>query len=359
MLGRVYFHSPIRAMSDSTSNILGGVIGALQSSQSCRPVHLSEGEYFINARSAIHAIIANRDSRQAWLPSYLCDSVLIPFRQCGIPVRFYPVDASLESSETDWISEVKSSDIVLGINYFGLAPFPHFNRLRDTGACLIEDLSQALFQPRDPDVDFAVYSLRKFLPVIDGGLLTARPPNSLPTPSRDAEDESFFGPAAAAFFGRGLADIGDVEGGDWFGAFRRGEELTPTAPVAMSKASRWILRELIDFKSIEMRRRRNFGILLESLSAFLPLMKIALDRVPLGFPVVVANREELIPTLYASEIFPPIHWPLRHFLPEQFRESHSLADSILTLPCDQRFSVEQMSRLSEIVLKHAKPLSTI
>lgn len=343
-------------MSDSISNIIGGVIGAQLSVPSAAPRHLADAGYFVNARSAIHAVIAQRGFRQAWLPSYLCDSILIPFNQCGVPFRFYPVDDKLACPDTSWISEVGVNDVVLGINYFGLVPFPHFSRLRETGACLIEDLSQALFQSRDTDADFAVYSLRKFLPVIDGGLLTAKTPDSSPVPLRNAETATFFGPAATAFYGRGLADLGIDGDFDWFGAFRQGEELTPTGPVAMSKASRWIFHKMIDFESIRIRRMRNFEVLQEALRGFLPPTPFAEDAVPLGFPIVVSNRQELLPELYASGIFPPVHWPLRHFLPEAFHDSHRLSDAILTLPCDHRYSMEQMSWQAEIVLKHATPL---
>lgn len=56
-------------MSDSISNIVGGVIGAQHSDKSSVPGHLADAVYFVNARSAIYSIIAGRDCRQAWLPS--------------------------------------------------------------------------------------------------------------------------------------------------------------------------------------------------------------------------------------------------------------------------------------------------
>jgi hypothetical protein len=346
-------------MSDATSNIVGGVIGANYSTRSCVPVHLVDVCSFVNARSCIDAVIANRSFRMAWLPSYLCDSVLMPFSKHGCSVRFYPIDDTLECSDVSWISEVEESDVVLGINYFGLVPFPHFRILRETGACLIEDLSQALFQPRDPDADFAVYSLRKFLPVIDGGFLAARVPGSFLMPTQEAENELSFGPAAAAFFGRGLADLGVDKIFDWFGAFKKAEGLMPVGPVAMSKASRWIFNQVIDFESAQDRRKRNFSVLKELLGEFHPFQKIMTGAVPLGFPIVVADRRKLLSEFYSAGIFPPVHWPLRHFLPEKYYDSHRLADSILTLICDQRFSVEQMARQSELVVKHATPLFSV
>lgn len=341
-------------MQDETIEIIGGLLGARFARPSPVPAYLTGGTRFVNARSALAAALTGRKVRTAWIPSYLCESILDPLKASGTPFKFYPVNARLECHDDSWISEVSEDDVVLGIHYFGLLPFPHFGSLSASGACLVEDLSQALFQPRDPAVDFTFYSLRKFLPVMDGGLLFGIIPSEVPQPLDEAEQHSFFGPASAAFFGRGIADRGDDTKFDWFQSFRLGESLAPCGAIAISKTSSWIFDNLIDFESIETQRRLNFRVLHQHLESFSPFENLPNDAAALGYPIVVRDRKALLERLYASRIYPPIHWNLKGIVPSDFRESHLLASSILTLPCDHRYSWPQMEMQLEIVMNHAE-----
>ena len=50
--------------------------------------------WFLSGRSALEAIIADikkqRNVRRAWLPSWCCDSMILPFVKNEINVQFYP-----------------------------------------------------------------------------------------------------------------------------------------------------------------------------------------------------------------------------------------------------------------------------
>lgn len=71
--------------------------------------------------------------------------------------------------------------------------------------------------------------------------------------------------------------------------------------------------------------------------------------VPLGFPVRMAERDAARQRLFAEDIYPPVHWPIEDVVPPEFQSSHRLARWIMTLPCDQRCSPDDLDRALAIL----------
>jgi hypothetical protein len=82
-----------------------------------------------------------------------------------------------------------------------------------------------------------------------------------------------------------------------------------------------------------------------ALGEFALFPELTNDVVPLGFPVRFANRDQVRSALFASQIYPAIHWPVKDVVPETFTGSHLLARQILTIPCDQRYDQDTIDRL--------------
>ena len=81
-----------------TKKIIGGVPGIEMKSISSlggRLLAAGNGLYY-NARSALYAITQVSEFRRVWLPSYLCDTVLLPFEKAGVEYGFYSVTRSLD-----------------------------------------------------------------------------------------------------------------------------------------------------------------------------------------------------------------------------------------------------------------------
>lgn len=123
---------------------------------------------------------------EALLPAYLCDTLIGPFRQHGLTVRFYDVRPDLTVDVEDLGRRLTSrTRAVLFIHYFGfLQPEPvrrFFADLRRRGSgagvpLVLEDLTHAVWTdlPEGPVGDYAVASYRKFGLPFDGGFLWAR-----------------------------------------------------------------------------------------------------------------------------------------------------------------------------------------
>ena len=113
----------------------------------------------------------------------------------------------------------------------------------------------------------------------------------------------------------------------------------------MSELSAVLLLGGIDYATIATRRRRNFEVLAAALDDVALFTELPEHVVPLGFPIVVPNRDEVREAFFAERIYPPVHWPIASVVPEHFEDSHRLSANIMTLPCDQRYDERDMQRL--------------
>ena len=109
------------------------------------------------------------------VPAWICWSVLDPIRAVGAEPVYYEVDEHGAPVDVMGVPQVRAAVVV---HYFGFAqPLERLARLcRERGVILIEDCAHA-WLTRDQGApvgqlgDAAIYSLRKFLPIEDGGAL--------------------------------------------------------------------------------------------------------------------------------------------------------------------------------------------
>lgn len=120
------------------------------------------------------------DGPVVWLPDFFCNASLVPLRQSGARLMFYPVSAVMEpdAESCQRLAREQPPDIFVLVHFFGqpitvpwLVPF-----CAERGTWLIEDATHAL-QPTlgVGDVgDVVFYSPHKHLPVPDGSVLVVR-----------------------------------------------------------------------------------------------------------------------------------------------------------------------------------------
>jgi dTDP-4-amino-4,6-dideoxygalactose transaminase len=143
-------------------------------------------------RSAINHLIKilninNKDS--VLLPAYIAEGIIQPFIYNKIKIIFYQLDANLHP-DIDNISQIinRNDKIKLCIvNHsmgFEIKIDEIQNILKDKGIYLLEDCAQGLFSQYYGDNenfgnkgDFALFSLNKFIPVIDGAILISHVDN--------------------------------------------------------------------------------------------------------------------------------------------------------------------------------------
>ena len=326
------------------------------------PARFPEAQAVTSGRTAL-AILVEETPGPWLLPAYLCDSVLQPLRQAGVPFDFYPVGGDLRPrlDELERSVESQSPAVVLVIDYFGFPPSPEdggrLRALRE--ACLVvEDCVQGSLVEL-PDAaggaigDAAFTSFRKYLPVPDGGLLTGVRPRQLP-PAGASLRQRLLGQLLRGAWVSGEAEGPDAEA-TFLGLLEAGEAaLDDELPFeATSRLSERLIAGL-DLAEAASRRRANFGVLLEALEgseAVTPLLRDLRAGVsPLALPVRVGGgrRDALRAELVRRRVFCPVHWPLPPEIDEaRFPEEHRLASEMLGLPLDQRYGTADMRHLAD------------
>jgi len=167
------------ATNDATLTADGGAIQIPASASSrCR---LATG------RSALFHLIQRLPQSHAvtvLLPTYVAEGVIQPFLIAGFSVLFYrlqPDLSPLNEDLTTLLEQVQGVAVVVLIHYFG---FPaHSAELSSVLSryhpVVVEDCVHAPFttmsdgRPLAENADIALYSLNKFLPVVDGAILTS------------------------------------------------------------------------------------------------------------------------------------------------------------------------------------------
>jgi dTDP-4-amino-4,6-dideoxygalactose transaminase len=302
----------------------------------------------VSARAAIALLLDTIRPVKVWLPSYVC-AALFDVVACRARVCWYPVGADLRPADPSWLERVETDDVVVVVDYFGFpAPAELFEEARGRGAFVLEDASQALLTTGvGAQADAVVFSPRKFAGVVDGGVLRVAAADRLPMQPLAAAPDEWWRIALEAAMGRAAYDRGSGDR-SWFESFRRAENAVPDRPYAMSGLSADLLNA-IDFAEIAERRRSNYQCLQSRLRGRAVLPALSDGVVPLGFPVRLRHRDRVRQALFANDMFAPTHWRIDGLVPPDFTESLSLASAILTLPCDQRCSEDDMDRMAAVV----------
>jgi len=329
-----------------------GVEGDINNFQACEPSFMSGSRLlFLSARCAIQSLIENIRPPQVWMPSYLCCSMLDAVDQTLTRVEFFPIGDNLEIISMDWIGNLLPGSLVILIDYFG---FPcdqqSIKEVQARGAFVLEDASQALLSTHvGLHSDFVLFSPRKLVGVPDGGILQFRRENHifsqklLPPPREWWLKALECGIARREF---------DKFGGDrsWYDLFRQVEETYPLGPYRMSELSEALLESVFDYNAISEARRENYLYLAERLSDYALIKNLDEDTIPLGFPIIVHHRDEMMRILFKHLIYPPIHWNIDKCVPKNFILSHELSKKIMTIPCDHRLKRNDMIRIADVLV---------
>lgn len=139
--------------------------------------------FFALARNAMYAAcvaLGIKKNDDILTPAFDCDGALQPFTTIGCNLRFYRSDAfTFEADINDIKSKITpETKLIHVINHFGFPqPWKELLKLRkETGIPILEDNAYSLFSRYEGKRfgefgDIAVFSLRKNLPLIDGGIL--------------------------------------------------------------------------------------------------------------------------------------------------------------------------------------------
>lgn len=302
--------------------------------------------YYASGRTALYQILKSLTPirKRIWLPDYLCHTIVEAVIKAGYEYSFYELDACFMASSLSLESSgFMTRDIVLIINYFGLQDLTRVAKeVKDSfpGAIVIEDDVQAFFsffENTNPYADYRLTSLRKGLPVPDGGLVCTKMP--MPIMSQENTFSRFKLEAGVMKARRGDPGVKDD---DYLALFEKGEALIEENYEAEMSVDSKGLFFGIDFQKVKTRRKENAHFLLDGLRTLgiQTMLSVPEDKVPLFIPILLSDRDEIRRKMFSYQVFCPVHWPMSKSF--NLKRGSDMARNELSLIVDQRYTISDM-----------------
>lgn len=310
------------------------------------------------------------------LPAYMCDCVFLPFAHRGWEMVFYSVDRDMETAGEELFRLALEYDpgLIFIHPYYGTDTCAglrgQLSALRRSGILLMEDVTQSYYlEEAGKDADFVVGSLRKWYAVPDGGFVASDIPL--------AEDVLDPGEAYARerlvplvqkweYLKEKERRTGGALTAGWLP--RKAEYLRRNRSLEnaldgyqgvrrISSISAEILSK-VDEEDARRRRAENYHTLYQKICGMKRLWAVLPEeemQAPLYLPVYVKERDSLQRFLSERGIYAPVLWPVgeenKDFLEgdETYIFGHMLA-----LPVDQRYGIEEMAHIAEVLALYEK-----
>jgi len=291
--------------------------------------------YLNSGRTAFEYILLSLEHiDKVYLPYYTCDVVIDKLRKHNIPFSFYKINADLEC---DTEITLKENEYIIANNYFGIKD-EYIKSLADIyGNRLIIDNAQALYAPIIQNT-LAFYSPRKFVGIPDGGVAYCN------QASVTLEQDYSYNRCAH------LLKRIDVDSQSGYADFKGVSKELSMLPVrSMSKLTHALLCS-IDFETIKQKRKANFEMLHHVLKESNLLTIPATFACPMVYPYRTTNKE-LRQHLIKNNIFVATYWPNIIEWSHDVNSQVELAEQILPLPIDQRYTNDDMLQIIKTIHK--------
>lgn len=286
-------------------------------------------------RNALAYLIESKNIKKLYIPKFNCDCITDLCKRMNIDFDTYSIDKSFRPI---FNKELNAGEWFYLINYYGQISNTEIEVYKGKYKNIIVDNAQAYFQMPVEGTD-TLYTCRKFFGVSDGAILyTDKKLN------RKLDiDESFnrmrfvlgrFERSASEFY------IESSENNDLFD----NESIK-----YMSKLTQNLLHG-IDYGYVGKKRTTNFEYL-DKIFKDKNQLQLCTPNGAFMYPLLVSNGAEIRKELQQKKIYIPVLWP--NVLNECSEESieYNFAKNILPLPCDQRYSEEEMEYMSKLILE--------
>lgn len=329
--------------------------------------HIRDNEtVYLCGRTALDVIVEDAmksyEISSALLPSYCCHTMIEPFLQNDIDIRFYDVFVDDEGILTADVPASQKNELLYIMKYFGDTGIKYEGEggSLDGWTTSVEDLTHSCFTvDYSTHADYWFTSYRKWF-AVEGIAIAGKTDGRLPVGSK-GRNEAYYRLRNKAFLLKNQFMDGDpIEKSEFLDVFGKSESLLSRdyRNYGVGFEEVYELFKFLDkIEDVSQRRRDNARILIEGVSGISGI-KVFADfkdgkKCPLFVPIVVKDgrRDALRHYLISKDIYCPMHWPIS----EQHASISDRAKEIyaeeLSLVCDQRYGAEDMERIVQEIWK--------
>lgn len=312
---------------------------------------------YADGRQALIHLYQTQGWERLWVPEYFCYEVVESLKQAGLELRFYADwpgndndNKTLEATQKNHY--FKSTDAILRVNYFGTRSYRSPEKL--SVAAIIEDHTHDLIGgwAQNSSADWCIASLRKSLPIPEGGILWSPVGLTLPkAPERSEENERIASIRWDAMKLKTRYLNGDnVEKSAFRAGYVDTEGYFDTAPVcAIDEASREYLHSF-NIQEWYQRKRENWELLRDIKKDGVKVLKPE-DYGCYPFSLTLQfddiNKRDIVKkALIEKCIYPAILWSVP---PTGDGEIFVFSRTMLSIHCDTRYSKEDIVTMKSII----------
>lgn len=312
--------------------------------------------YYADGRQALIHLYRSQCWQRLWVPEYFCYDVVASLEESGLELAFYTDHPSNhnDSNELEAIQSkglFRKTDAILRVNYFGTRSFRKVDNLEIP---VVEDHTHDLIGEwaLKSTADWCIASLRKSLPLPEGGMLWSPLGLNLPkAPNVSEENEKI---AAIRWEAMKIKTLYLSEGNVEKVAFRTGfmdtEEYFDRADVcALDKQSSEYLTQF-DVRDWHNSKRKNWELLRDIKKDGVNVVHPeGMGCYPFSLVLIFESfdkRDRVRTELINNHVYPAILWPIPA---TQDSELLRFSRGMLSIHCDARYSTADIMQLKSII----------
>ncbi|WP_295072627.1 hypothetical protein [Ruminococcus sp.] len=283
-------------------------------------------------RNAFAYLIESRNIKKICFPKMMCDSNDKVLSDYDLDVRYYSIGKDLKMEDIT----LNDDEWLYVVNYYGQLSDEYIRLLKQKYDRLIIDNAQAYFQRPAAGID-TIYTCRKFFGVSDGAILYTDSKLDREFPYDESYKRINF-----------LVGRFERTASEFYSEYAANNDVFFDEPLKrMSKLTENLLHG-IDYDFIEKRRTENFGYYHEALAS---VNKLDLN-IPSGafmYPLYIEDGARIKEKLRDMKIYTPTLWPNVLDMCNKQDTEYDLAENIIPLPCDQRYSYDEINYVIEAI----------
>ena len=299
-------------------------------------------EYYSNliglnsGRNAFLFFVKAKNIKKIYIPVFLCDSIANICIRENIEFEKYHINSYFEPIINKTIMQ---DELVYIVNYYGqLTPSAIANFQSKFNNILIDNVQ--CFYTKPIEGVPTIYSCRKYFGVPDGGYLYCQNINLMEL-KKDSSHLRM----------KHLLGRKHESAKKHYDEYLENEKLIYNLPILfMSDETKKIMMNIDNLKIIEIRNK-NYDYLSKRLNS-LNCMQLLANDGPFCYPLMIRNGYRLRQHLIKHNVFVPRLWPGIEKECNSFEKKMSL--NVLPIPCDQRYSIKEMSYICDIIEAYVK-----
>lgn len=310
-------------------------------------------QWFDFGRTAIkHIPIGNG---KVLLPEFICKSVIDCFKENTIV--FYKIDENLRIDFDDLLNRIDSSvEIIYITHYFGyIQDLNSLLMIREIanrdGIKIVEDTTQSIFSEHNIIGDYVIASIRKWMPIPQGGILYTAKDAILPSDSnypKSKNNDKLFGMVLKELYIKDLYDTNEIYRDIFLSCEKCVDDMIVGCKI--SDLTFWMIG-CNNVNDIIIKRKRNAKIIeggLEDMGIH-GVNKFSDTECPLVYPIRVKNRDQFRQYLIENRIYCAVHWLFDGYRPAERNNSIINGETLISLPIDQRYSDKEMKYMLDVI----------